>query len=39
MAVFVLSSYSCFHRIVRLGLHSEDWMGEVNDNETGFGER
>jgi putative transposase len=31
--------YSSFHRMVRLGLYSEDWAGEFDNQKTGFGER
>jgi len=32
-------SYSSFHRMVRLGICPADWAGNVDDNETLFGER
>ena len=31
--------YSSFHRMVRLGICPEDWAGNVDDDETLFGER
>jgi putative transposase len=31
--------YSSFHRMVRLGLYPEGWAGQVENDETGFGER
>jgi putative transposase len=31
--------YSSFHRMVKLGVYSEDWAGDVSDHDETFGER
>jgi putative transposase len=31
--------YSSFHRMVRLGVYTKDWRGDVSESEASFGER